>query len=98
MAAADITLNDKIATVESDATARTITIESAGASLVNVGTEKVYISMNPDGDLGRDGLQRDGEIALDPNDSIPIPIEASFVRHQCADGTTSKLWFIPRAG
>lgn len=98
MAAADITLNDKIATVESDATARKITIESAGATLVNVGTEKVYISMNPDSALSRDGLQHDGEIEMAQNDSVPIPIEASFVRHQCPDGLTSKLWFIPRAG
>ncbi len=98
MAAGDITLNDKIATVECDATARRISIESAGASLVNVGANPVFLSMIDGGDLSRDGLQHDGEIELAPNDSIPLPAEASFVRHQCAAAQTSKLWFIPRAG
>lgn len=98
MAAADIALNDKIATVESDDTARRIDIGSAGASLVNVGSYPIFISMVDGGDLDRDGLQHDGEIQLDPNDSVPIPVEASFIRHQCAATQTSKLWFIPRAG
>ena len=98
MVAGNITLNDKIATVECDDTARRITIESAGASLVNVGARPVFLSMVDGGDLARDGLQKDGEIELAPNDSVPLPAEASFVRHQCATGQTSKLWFIPRAG
>ena len=98
MAAADIILNDKVATVECDDTARKITINSAGASLVNVGSFPVFLSMVDGGDLARDGLQHDGEIELGPNDSIPVPAEASFIRHQCAATQTSKLWFIPRAG
>ena len=98
MAAGDITLNAKIATVECDSTARRITIASAGASLVNVGSNPVFLSMVDGGDLSRDGLQHDGEIELDPNDSVPLPAEASFVRHQCAATQTSKMWFIPRAG
>jgi len=98
MAAGDIALNDKIATVECDDTARRITIASAGASLVNVGSNPVFLSMVDGGDLSRDGLQHDGEIELAPNDSVPIPAEASFIRHQCASSLTSKLWFIPRAG
>jgi len=98
MAAADITLNSMIATVECDDTARRITIESAGASLVNIGSYPVFLSMVDGGDLARDGLQRDGEIELGPNDSVPIPAEAAFIRHQCTATQTSKLWFIPRAG
>ncbi len=98
MAAGDITLNNKIATVECDDTARKITIESAGANIVNVGANPVFLSMVDGGDLARDGLQRDGEIELAPNDSIPVPVEAAFIRHQCAVAQTSKLWFIPRAG
>jgi len=58
MAAGDIALNDKIATVECDDTARRITIASAGASLVNVGSNPVFLSMVDGGDLSRDGLQR----------------------------------------
>lgn len=98
MAAADITLNSNVATIECDATVHKITIESAGASIVNIGAESVFISMVDGGDLERDGLQHDGEIEMAPNDSVPIPVEAAFVRHQCAVGKTTKLWFIPRAG
>lgn len=98
MAAADITLNAMFATVECDSTARRITIESAGASLVNVGSYSVFLTMVDGGDLSRDGLQHDGEIELAPNDSVPVPVEASFVRHQCLATQTSKLWFVPRAG
>lgn len=98
MAAGDITVNDKLATIECDVTARKVKIESAGSSIVNVGTAKVFISMLDGEDLHRDGLQHDGEIQLDPNDSIPLPRDASFFRHQCATGQTTKLWYIPRAG
>jgi hypothetical protein len=100
MAAADITLGKKIATVECDDNVHKITIRGAGASLVNVGASPVFISMVAEegGDLSRDGLQHDGEIELAANDSIPLPADASFVRHQCAVGRTSKLWYVPRAG
>jgi hypothetical protein len=100
MAAADITANAKIATIEVDDTEHTITVESAGGSLVNVGSNPVFISMNSkqDGALARDGLQHDGEIQLDPNDSIPLPAETSSLREQCAATKTSKLWWIPKAG
>ena len=98
MAAGDISLNSKIATVECDDTPHKITIGSAGASVVNVGLLPVFLSMVDGGDLARDGDQRDGEIELGANDSIPIPVEAAFIRHQCSTGKSTKLWFIPRAG
>ena len=98
MAVADISLNSLIATVECDDTVHKITIGSAGASLVNIGLLPVFLSMVDGGDLARDGNQRDGEIELGSNDSIPLPAEAAFIRHQCATGKTTKLWFIPRAG
>ena len=98
MAAGDITVNAKWATIEADATARKITVDSAGGNLVNVGGQAVFLSMTNSGDLQRDGLQNDGEIQINPDDSIPIPAEASFIRYQCAAGQTTTLWFIPRAG
>ncbi len=99
MAAADITVNAKIATIECDATSHKITIDAAGGSLTNVGGSSVFLSMNIEGtDLSRDGLQHDGEIRLDPNDTVAIPADALFVRNQCAAGQTSALWFIPQLG
>lgn len=98
MAVGDISLNNKIATVECDDAVHKIAIESAGANIVNVGANPVFLSMVDGEALHRDGLQHDGEIELAPNDSIPVPVEAAFMRHQCAAGQTTKLWFIPRAG
>lgn len=98
MAAADITVNQKWATIEVDDTARKITVESAGGNIVNVGSQSVFLSMSTEGDLARDGLQNDGEIELAPDDSVPVPADASGVRFQCAASQVSKLWFIPRAG
>lgn len=98
MAAGDLTVNEKWATIEADATARKLTVESSGGSLVNVGGQAVFLSMNSSNDLQKDGLQIDGEIQINPDDSIPLPAETSFVRYQCAAGQSTKLWFIPRAG
>ena len=97
MAAADIVLNAKIATIECDDAVHNIKIEGAGCNLVNVGTQSVFLSMTG-AKLARDGLQNDGEIKLDPNDSIPLPADASDVWHQCAATESTKLWFVPRAG
>ena len=97
MAAGDIGLNAMPATVECDATARRIGIAGSNVSLVNVGLEAVFLKFSDDGDLDRDGLQHDGEIRLGPDDSIPLPTGATFVRHQCAAGLTTKLWYMPGA-
>lgn len=98
MAAADMTVNAKIATIECEATPHKITIDSAGGSICNVGSYPVFVSQTTGGDLFRDGLQHDGEIELAPGDSISLPADARFFRHQCAAGQTSKLWFIPALG
>ena len=98
MASADIALNANVATVECDDTVHRITLDGANCNLVNVGAQSIFLSMINDGALHRDGLQHDGEIQLDPNDSVPFPAEASFVRHQCAAGQVSKLWYVPRSG
>jgi hypothetical protein len=95
MAAGDITVNARWATIECDDTMRTITIGGQGGSLVNIGTARVYLGMDVES-LARDDAQHDGEIYLDAGDSIPIPAQASFVKHQCATSATTKLWYIPR--
>ena len=97
MAAGDIALNAMIATVECDEVARKITLDGAACSLVNIGVSPVYITKEVTA-LHRDGLQHDGEIELLPDDSIPLPADAAFVRHQCAAGLSTKLWYIPSAG
>lgn len=97
MAVGDITLNAKIATIECDDAVHKILIEGAGCNLVNVGTQSVFLGMTG-ATLARDGLQNDGEIKLDPNDSIPLPADASAVWHQCAATESTKLWYVPRAG
>ena len=97
MAAADLDLNAMPATVECDATEHRINIAGSNVSLVNIGLEPVYLKFSDDGDLDRDGLQHDGEIKLDPDDSIPVPSGATFVRHQCGAGTETKLWYMPSA-
>ena len=99
MAADDITVNAKIATIECDATDHRITIDAAGGSLTNVGGSSVFLSMNNEGDdLNRDGLQHQGEVRLDPDDTIDLPADVLFIRNQCAAGQTSALWFVPRLG
>jgi hypothetical protein len=99
MAAGDITLDAMWATIECEATEHTITLNGAGGSFVNVGTNPVFISLNERGiPIAADGLQHGGEVELGANDTIPIPANPSQVRHKCGSGLTSKLWFIPRAG
>jgi hypothetical protein len=83
MAAADITVNENWATIECDTTKRVITNEGVGGSLVNIGTTRVYLGMGID-TLAKTDAQRDGEIYLDQNDSIPVPAQAR--------------WFIPKIG
>lgn len=95
MAAGDITLGKKFATIESETTEHRITLDGAAGFLVNVGGNNVYLSMNSE-DFAADGLQHDGEIELGPDDSIPLPNLTSFVRHKTVSGT-SVLWFIPRS-
>ena len=97
MAAADVDLNAMPATVECESTEHRIVILGSNVSLVNVGLEAVFLKFSDDGDLDRDGLQHDGEIKLDPDDSVPLPSGATFVRHQCAAGQVTKLWYIPSA-
>ncbi len=97
MAAADIDLNAMPATVECDATEHRVVILGSNVSLVNVGLEAVFLKFSDDGELARDGLQHDDEIRLGPDDSIPLPTGATFVRHQCAAGLETKLWYMPGA-
>lgn len=97
MAAADIAVNSKWATIECDATAHKIEVGGVGGSLTNIGDARVYLGMGIDS-LAKDDAQHDGEIWLDPNDSIPIPAQASPILHQCASGSTTKLWYIPKMG
>jgi hypothetical protein len=97
MATGDIEVNEMIATIECDDSVHKITINGAGCNLVNVGTQSVFISQKSE-TLLRTGEQENGEIKLDPNDSIPIPVDASAVWHQCAATETTKLWYVPRAG
>lgn len=97
MAAADITLNAMPATIECTDAEFKITINGSNVSLVNIGLQSVFLKFSNDGDLDRDGLQHDGEIELGPDDSIPLPTGATLVRHQCASGQATKMWYMPGA-
>ena len=97
MTAANITLNALPSTVECSDTEFRITVKGANCNLMNVGTEAVFLKFSDDGALDRDGDQHDGEIQLDPNDSIPLPSGATFVRHQCAAGKVTKMQYFPGA-
>lgn len=96
MAAADITLNAKWATIESDTDPHRINLNGVGGSITNIGATRVYLGIGVDS-LEKDDLQHDGEIYLDQNDSVPVPANSSPIIHATAAGTT-KLWFIPRMG
>ncbi len=96
MAAADITVAGKFATIEMDATKREITITNANGVLVNVGANTGFISMNRNAaDLFRDGLQHVGEVQLEPGDSIALPGGTPFIEEQCLAAQTTTLWWIP---
>jgi len=97
MAAADITVNQKWATIECDDSVHRVTVAGVGGSLTNIGDARVYLGMGIDA-LARDDAQHDGEIWLDPNDSIPVPAQASPILHQCAASSSTKLWYIPKMG
>jgi len=98
MAAGDLTVNSKWATVECDDTVHTLTVEGVGGALTNIGSQKVYLSMEGSGALHRDGLQHDGEIELDSGDTVPVPAEGVKIRHQCLASGATKLWYTPKAG
>ena len=97
MAAGNIDLHAMPSTVECTDAEFRITILGANVSLVNIGLQAVYLKFSDNGDLDRDGLQHDGEVKLDPDDSIPLPTGATFVRHQCASGQVTKMWYMPGA-
>jgi len=98
MAAADITVDGMWATIECSDSTFTITIRDSQASLANVGAESVFLSMEGAGAIPVDGLQHNGCIELGAGDSVPMPSGTPFVRHRCAAGKTSKLWYSPVAG
>jgi len=98
MAAGNLTVNSKWATIECDDAVHTLTVEGVNGALTNIGTQKVFLSMNSDGALHRDGLQHDGELELDFGDTVPVPAEGVRIRHQCLSGGTTKLWYTPKAG
>ncbi len=97
MAAADIDLTTRFATIECDSTKHEIRITDAPkASLTNLGPSNVFIRDRIEaGDLARDGAQREGEIELEPGDSVPLPDGSSKLEQQCLAAQTSKLWYIP---
>ena len=97
MAAADITVNEKWATIEVDDTVHVVTVQGVGGSFTNIGSARVFLGMDKDA-LDRDGLQHNDEVYLDANDSIPISAQATLVKVQCAASASSKLWYIPRMG
>ena len=98
MAATDITVNEQWATIEIDDTGHKVTINSPRGSFLNVGANTVYASSLPDGALVKDGLQRVGEVPIEPGDSVPIPGGIPFVQVACAAGKTGKLIFVPEIG
>ena len=98
MAAANIDLNALPSTVECSATEFRINLLGPSCSLVNVGVEPIFLKFDASGDIARDGLQHDGEIQVAPNDSVPLAKSVTFVRHQCAAGKVSKLWYVPHEG
>ena len=94
MAAGEITVGNKWATIESASSVNKIIIDKASGSLVNAGDVAVFVSMNAEGTVHADGLQHDGEVQLDPGDTIPLPRLTSVVYHKTA-GAAGKLWYAP---
>lgn len=95
MAAADISLDNMFATVESDDSVHLITISDSAVHLTNKGTKSIFLSMVGDPTIPVDGLQYDGIVELEPGDSIPLPSNTRKVQHTCKPGESSKMWYIP---
>ena len=96
MAAADITIGGECATLECDDSKHLITLTSPRGSLVNIGTESVYLRIGKDAAaLDRDGAERDGEIELKPNGTAPVRIGQKYIQRQCAVGKTTTIQWYP---
>jgi len=98
MAAADITINNQIATIECDATVKKLIIEATSGSLANIGSDTVFldeIDPNGVGNLFRDNLQHIGEIPLAAGSSIPVKGGGAKYRRQCAAAKTTTLIWVP---
>lgn len=100
MAAADITVGRRIATIECDSTKHVITLDNVPkAAITNLGPSNVFIRDIPEtGDLARDGAQRIGEVELEVGDSFPLPDGNAKFEQQCLAAQTSKLWYVPVRG
>ncbi len=98
MAAQAESLVDRIATVECDENKFELESDQPRFALANKGDFNVYIGMVYDaGDLQRDGLRVDGEIELEPGDSITVPEGTNKVEFQCKAGEATVMWYIPVA-
>lgn len=99
MAAADITLDNDVATLEASGTVFDIlTPNVARYSLVNKGPDSVWIRTLYDKDKGaltRTQAQLAGEIEMEPGDSLPMPQGHTKAQRQCLAGETAVLWYVP---
>lgn len=95
MAAGQITVKGKFATIESVDSDNSIKI-GAGADAAFLACKSggpIFISMNI-GAVTIDGLQKDGVLKLDTGDSTPIPPGTKRIQHR-ATGGSGILWYTP---
>ena len=98
MAAADITVGDKWATVESETAVRKVTIRGAvRASLAHKSGNSVFVSLLGNGSVATDGLQVDGIIELGAGDSVALPEGTASIEHATSAGA-GKLIYLPAFG
>lgn len=96
MAAGNVSLVDRIATVECDANKFKLESNQPSFFLTNKGPNNVYLGMTfGAGDLQRDGLGVDGEVELEPGDGIPIPQGTTKVEFQCKAAEMAVMWYNP---
>ena len=92
MAAADITLTGKWATIECDTVDRKIELVNSGF-LAHKSGDPVFITLGSEA-VDTADVQKDGVIKLEPGDTLPLPDGAARVNRKCASGT-AVLWFVP---
>lgn len=95
MAAADITVDGKWATIESSPEPHMILVKDNMSALTITGSKDVFLSMEPAGEIPVADEQVNGVIKAEPGDTVPIPTGTKFVRHRTKDGEASKMWYIP---
>ncbi len=84
------------ATIESADVPNRVKVQGVPGNIVNIGEKSVFVSTNGK-NLARDGLQREGEVELQPGDTMPVPPEAKTFHHQTLDTEVGKLWYVPRS-